>query len=209
MFNDTFNYILAISLRSVLLVEEPGVPGENHRTAASHWKTLSHNIVHLAWAGFELKTLVVIGNDCTCSCKLNYLTIMTTTAHTKSWFDVSDVTVVTWGVISVWCCINMKYGNGNKINLLDILFETFVMLTDGLFTITIYPPLLDLISSRCVHIREENHLLMNIIYWCRWLCIQDLCSRVFRIKQPQKHCWIFNFCHSFTHILQISSFVLY
>ena len=58
----------------------------------------------------------------------------------------------------------MKYGNGNKINLLDILFETFVMLTDGLFTITIYPPLLDLISSRCVHIREENHLLMNIIY---------------------------------------------
>jgi len=34
--------------RSVLLVEETGVPGENHRPAASHWPTLSHNVVHLA-----------------------------------------------------------------------------------------------------------------------------------------------------------------
>ena len=30
--------------------------------------------VHLAWAGFELTTLVVIGTDCTCSCKSNYQT---------------------------------------------------------------------------------------------------------------------------------------
>ena len=27
------------------LVEETGVPGENHRTTASHWQTLSHNVV--------------------------------------------------------------------------------------------------------------------------------------------------------------------
>jgi hypothetical protein len=26
-------------------VEETGVPGENHRPAASHWQTLSHNVV--------------------------------------------------------------------------------------------------------------------------------------------------------------------
>jgi hypothetical protein len=26
------------------LVEETGVPGENHRPAASHWQTLSHNV---------------------------------------------------------------------------------------------------------------------------------------------------------------------
>ena len=26
-------------------MEEAGVPGENHRLAASHWKALSHNIV--------------------------------------------------------------------------------------------------------------------------------------------------------------------
>jgi hypothetical protein len=31
--------------RSVLLVEETGVPGENHRPAANHGQTLSHNIV--------------------------------------------------------------------------------------------------------------------------------------------------------------------
>jgi hypothetical protein len=26
-------------------MEETGVPGENHRPAASHWQTLSHNVV--------------------------------------------------------------------------------------------------------------------------------------------------------------------
>jgi hypothetical protein len=31
--------------------------------------------VHLAWAGFELTTLVVIGTDCIGSCKSNYHTI--------------------------------------------------------------------------------------------------------------------------------------
>jgi len=30
VFNATFNNILVISWRSVLLVEETGVPGENH-----------------------------------------------------------------------------------------------------------------------------------------------------------------------------------
>jgi hypothetical protein len=34
-----------ISWRSVLLVEETGVPRENHWLAASHWQTLSHNVV--------------------------------------------------------------------------------------------------------------------------------------------------------------------
>jgi hypothetical protein len=36
VFNATFNNISVTSLRSVLLVEETGVPGENHRPAASH-----------------------------------------------------------------------------------------------------------------------------------------------------------------------------
>jgi hypothetical protein len=48
VFNATFNNISVISWRSVLLVEETGVPGENHRPATSHWQTLSHNAVHLA-----------------------------------------------------------------------------------------------------------------------------------------------------------------
>ena len=40
VFNATFN-----NIRSVLLVEEGGVHGENHWPAASHWQTLSHNVV--------------------------------------------------------------------------------------------------------------------------------------------------------------------
>ena len=45
MFNDTFNNILVISWRSVLWVGETGVPGENYRPVAGHWRTLSHNVV--------------------------------------------------------------------------------------------------------------------------------------------------------------------
>jgi len=36
LINVTFNNISAISWRSVLLVEETEVPGENYRPAASH-----------------------------------------------------------------------------------------------------------------------------------------------------------------------------
>jgi hypothetical protein len=36
VFNATFNNISAISWWSVILVEETGVPRENHRPAASH-----------------------------------------------------------------------------------------------------------------------------------------------------------------------------
>jgi len=45
VFKATLNNISVISWRSVLLVEETGVPRENHRSAASHW------------ARFELTTL--------------------------------------------------------------------------------------------------------------------------------------------------------
>ena len=40
-FNATFSNISAISWRPVLVVEEAGVPGENHRPWASNWSTLS------------------------------------------------------------------------------------------------------------------------------------------------------------------------
>ena len=36
LFNDIFNNISVISWRSVLLVEETGVPAENHRPIGSH-----------------------------------------------------------------------------------------------------------------------------------------------------------------------------
>ena len=42
VFNATFNNILVISWRSVLLVEKTGA---NHRPVACHLQTLSHNVV--------------------------------------------------------------------------------------------------------------------------------------------------------------------
>jgi hypothetical protein len=36
VFNATFNNISVILWKSVLLVEETGVPGENHRSVVSH-----------------------------------------------------------------------------------------------------------------------------------------------------------------------------
>ena len=72
VFNATFNNISVISWLSVLSVEETG---ENHRLAASHWQTWSHNAVSSCTsssAGFKLTTLVVIGTDCIGSCKSNY-----------------------------------------------------------------------------------------------------------------------------------------
>jgi hypothetical protein len=44
------NIHTVISWQSVLMVEEIGVPGENHRPVAGNWQTSSHNVyrVHLA-----------------------------------------------------------------------------------------------------------------------------------------------------------------
>jgi hypothetical protein len=63
------------------LVEVTGVlHGENHWTAASHWQTLSYNVIQYCyieytspWGGFKLTMVVVIGIDCTSSfCNLFY-----------------------------------------------------------------------------------------------------------------------------------------
>jgi hypothetical protein len=43
VFNATFNNISVIPWWSVLLVEETGVSGENHRPATGNRQTLAHN----------------------------------------------------------------------------------------------------------------------------------------------------------------------
>ena len=65
--NKYFSYIVAVSFRVVM---ETGVPGENHRPAASQWQTLSQSFI-------GIRTLVVIDTDCIGSCKSNYHTITT------------------------------------------------------------------------------------------------------------------------------------
>jgi hypothetical protein len=57
VFNATFNNSSAISLRSALLLEETGVPGENHRPVLVTDKFYHIYRVHLAMKGFELTTL--------------------------------------------------------------------------------------------------------------------------------------------------------
>ena len=97
MFSATSSSISAISLSSVLLVEEIGVPGKNDRPAASHWQTLSHNVCCTEyiqqWAGFELTTFVVMGTDCTDSCISKYHTITTTTAPLVDWYLMPTLAV--------------------------------------------------------------------------------------------------------------------
>ena len=66
VFNATFKNISVILWQSVSLVEETDVLRETHRPVASHWQLFHIMLyqVHLAWAGFELTTLVVIGTGC-------------------------------------------------------------------------------------------------------------------------------------------------
>ena len=44
VFSATFNNISAISWLSILMLEETGVPRQNHQPVASHRQTLSHNV---------------------------------------------------------------------------------------------------------------------------------------------------------------------
>ena len=84
VFNATYKSISVISWQSVLLGEETRVPGENHWPAANHWQTLSHNVVSSTPRLSGVRTHNVsddrhwlhIG-----SCKSNYHTITTMTAH--------------------------------------------------------------------------------------------------------------------------------
>ena len=83
VLNTLFNNISVIPWRSVLLVEITTVSGENSRPVTSHWQTY-HVMLYLKytspWIVLKLTTLVVIGTDCTVSCKSNYQPITTMTA---------------------------------------------------------------------------------------------------------------------------------
>ena len=77
--------ISLILWRSVLLLEETGVPRENHRLVECRRQTYHIMLyrIHFAWAVFELPTVVVIGTDCIGSYKSNYHTITTVTTLAK------------------------------------------------------------------------------------------------------------------------------
>ena len=62
VFNATCHNTSAILWRSVLLVEETGVPGENHRPVASHGQTLSLNVVLSTTSQRGIRTHNVCGD---------------------------------------------------------------------------------------------------------------------------------------------------
>ena len=80
VFNATFNNISVISWRSVLLVKETG---ENHQPVASHWQTLSHDVVSSTSRLSKIRPhnfSCVMDTNCIGSYKTNYHAITTTTA---------------------------------------------------------------------------------------------------------------------------------
>ena len=88
VFNATFNNISVILWRTVLLVEESGVPGENHWPVASNWQTLSHNVVSSTPRLSGIRTHNISGDKHwlhTGSWKSNNHTIMTTTVPFWFW----------------------------------------------------------------------------------------------------------------------------
>ena len=74
VFNAAFRNMSVISWRSVLLLDESGIPRENHRPDASEWQNLLHNVLSSTprhGAGFKHTTLVAICTVCTCNSKYN------------------------------------------------------------------------------------------------------------------------------------------
>ena len=89
-----FNNISVISWRSVLLlVEEIGGSGENHWSA-----------VHLAWVGFKLTTLVVIGTDCNFYYRNNIKKLWITRTMYTSISTLSIFSKKTWEMF--WYIVN-------------------------------------------------------------------------------------------------------
>jgi len=86
VFNATFNNISVISWRSVLLMEETGGPGENHRSPQVTDKIYHIMLYTSPWAGVEPTTSVVISeSDTNTKFNINLNTKLKQNKRKKSW----------------------------------------------------------------------------------------------------------------------------
>jgi hypothetical protein len=113
MLSNVNNCISVISWWSVLLVEETGVAGENHRPVGSHWKSLSHNVVSSTPCHEQgsNSTLVAICTDCIGSCKSNYHTIRTQLCS----YNSSFISQKSWFIFYLWRKYNNNHFSGKQL----------------------------------------------------------------------------------------------
>ena len=82
-----------------------------------------NSVHHPAWAGFELTTLVMIGTDCTASCKSNYHAITTTTAP-STWLILQCILIhIILSVVWQWGSYFQLYHNQNKWRFGEMLMS--------------------------------------------------------------------------------------
>ena len=119
VFNSTFNDISVISWCSVLLVEETGVPGENHQSLTNFiiQYFIEYTMCDHAWAVFKLTMLVVIGTDYTDSFKSNYHT----TTTVPSWWDVHNTTLC--DKVCEWLVLVSSSNEIDRHNISEILLK--------------------------------------------------------------------------------------
>ena len=144
MFNTTFNNILVISQRPVLLVEETE---ENHGPADKLYHIMLYR-VHLAWAEFELTTLVVIGTDCIGSYK-------STTILSRPRRPLTYIAVAIVNFNYLYFVLSFRYEDMTFSCVFLVanyfLFNSFFFNYDILYSILIWK-----LSSRCLLISPKN-----------------------------------------------------
>jgi len=90
------SYIVAVSFIGGGNLSTRKKPSTCHRSLAN-FITLCCFEYTSPWTGFELTTLVLIGSDCTSSCKFNYHTITTTKAPKQNQNDnITNTMVKLW-----------------------------------------------------------------------------------------------------------------